>query len=118
MTAQRIQRVEIPGILLSSVFCPFCGKEVVTTSPDGDDVAYQECPHTLFICTDEGFIFRSSKFDENLRCSGVKEEDLPLERYGYDGFTDECTILSSFKIATYDDAPSNFGFYIGFCVDD
>lgn len=117
MKDQRIQRIEMPDLLLASIFCPFCGKEVVEALPEGDDVIYSECPHTIFICTDEGFIYRSSKFDENLSCSGVKDEDLQLEEYGYDGFTDGCTLRSSFKIATYDDPPSSFGFYIGFCAD-
>ena len=118
MAEQRIQRIVIPDLLLVSIFCPFCGKEVVEALPEGDDVIYSECPHTLFICTDEGFVYRSGAFDVNLNCLGVEDKDLPLDDSGYDEFTSRCTVESSFKIATYDDPPSNFGFYIGFFANN
>ena len=116
-----IQRVEIDAFCYASIFCPFCGQQVVENEEEVVDT--KPCKHTLFIAHDEGFEYRSKTFDEHLGISGVDDDevsgmvgdDVP----GIDGVTDLVDIPDSIKFASYVPAPSFFGSYCGFAaVDD
>lgn len=115
MSENRIQRVELNHAYDSPIHCPFCGACVVDTeaAADGGE-ATNPCPHTLFICHDEGFEYRSQRFDENLGLVGVDDDEVEVPEKGYDGLTDTVTITDSIKIAAYVPAPSFFGSYVGF----
>lgn len=79
-------------------------------SPSGFDA----CPHTLFFAHDEGFEYRSPRFDEAAGIVGVEDEDLDLPAKGIDGLTDSVVIDDAVKFAAYVGSPSFFGTYVGF----
>ena len=96
-----MQRVEITDLGDLKIHCPFCG--ALALSDDGTS----QCPHTLFICADEGgFEFVSPKLDF--------DEDVDLDELTMDEFTDTIEYQNSIKFAIYQPAPSFFGGYIGF----
>ena len=94
------------------VCCPFC-KQVVLQE-DAEQAAVDPCPHTLFIATDEGFEFRSGRYDGLKGITGVEDRDIPLGDDGWDGYTDRLCCPGAVKIASYIPAPSGFGCYLGF----
>jgi hypothetical protein len=106
-----IQRVEL-DTYTSPVFCPACGHKVI--DPDSDESPFEACSHTLFFATDEGFEFRSERFDTVKKIVGVEDDDLKLGKNGYDGFTDNLPIPNSVKFAIYVPAPGFMGMYVGF----
>lgn len=119
MAKQGIQRVELTHAYDHSIHCPFCGVKVVDmeAGAEGGNPT-NPCPHTLFVCHDEGFEYRSPKFDENVGIAGVADEDVKLPDKGYDGLTDKVTIKDSVKFASYVQAPSFFGSYVGFAPEE
>jgi hypothetical protein len=68
----------------------------------------------LFIAHDEGFEYRSPRFDENLGLINVTDEDIDLPEKGIDGLTDEVAMADAIKFASYVGPPSGFGSYVGF----
>jgi hypothetical protein len=112
-----IQRFELNAFYHHSVFCPFCGQKVVDqeAAHEGVEDFTSPCEHTLFIAHDEGFEYRSPRFDEDLGIEGVDyfDDDFP-EHDGLDTLTDKVTIPDSLKIAAYVGPPSGFGSYVGF----
>lgn len=108
--------IEIEGLFLSDTYCMFCGKKVILVEDEGYDISYEPCPHTLFIATDDGFIYRSILFDKHMKIVDVEESTLfeSEEFEGIDFFTDNCKLRNSLKFSDYDPPPSNHGAYIGF----
>ena len=106
------QRVEI----LSdehSIHCPFCGANAITAG-DEDEMAEEFCKHTLFMAHDEGFEYRSGRFDELMGVAGVESDEIEFGDKGVDGYTDTIDLVDSVKFALYQPAPSFFGAYVGF----
>lgn len=106
-----IQRVEFCSHS-GPVCCPFCGRIVLPDDPD--DPAVHPCAHTLFIATDEGFEFRSGRFDALMGLEGVEDRDIDPGEDGWDAYTDRVCCPDSIKIASFIPAPSGFGCYVGF----
>ena len=106
----RIQRVELPHE--TSIYCPFCGKDVHVIRDDEIDL--NPCPHTLFIAHDEGFEYRSKKFNEVMRLPVELDDLSDMGDENYDSITDKSPIPYSIKFASYQPAPSFFGVYVGF----
>lgn len=108
-----IQRVELNTFYDHKIHCPFCGQQVVGP---GDDEEWQStpCPHTLFVATDDGFEFRSARFNEAMDLSGVDDADIDLPDAGYDGLTDQVVIDDALKFAAYVGPPGGMGSYVGF----
>ena len=115
MSKQVIQRVELNAFYDSSIYCPFCGQKVfdVEAADDGGDIG-NPCPHTLFIAHDDGFEFRSPRFDEDLNIVGVEDYEIELPDYGIDGLTDSVTLADAVNFAASVGPPSGFGSYVGF----
>ena len=72
------------------------------------------CIHTLFMAHDEGFEYRSERFDSDRGIAGIADENVELPEKGYDGLTDQVAIADSVKFASYAGMPSGFGSYVGF----
>lgn len=115
-----IQRVELSSYEIP-LHCPFCGRRVLSYPEDEREAAttpedmVTPCPHTLFVAHDEGFEYRSARFEQAMGLSA--DEDLLTADLGddsYDSFTDKVPIRDSIKIASYVPAPSGFGTYVGF----
>lgn len=110
-----IQRVELLKHYDASIHCPFCGAKVVNmeegTKPEDMCVP---CPHTLFVANDEGFEYRSKRFDDDVGIADVPDAEVEFPEGGCDELTDRCTIADSLKIASYVGAPSGLGSYVGF----
>jgi hypothetical protein len=94
------------------VCCPFCRHVVLRE--DAEETSVDPCPHTLFIATDEGFEFRSGRYDALKRITGVEDQAIPLDGHGWDGYTDQLCCPGAVKIALYTPAPSGLGCYVGF----
>jgi hypothetical protein len=111
-----IQRVELKAFYHVSIYCPFCGAKVIDmeAADSGEEVHTNPCQHTLFIAHDEGFEYRSPRFDENLGLVNVTNEDIDLSEKGIDGLTDELAVADAIKFASYVGPPSGFGSYVGF----
>lgn len=114
---KKIQIVEINTHYEIQLHCPFCGCTPIT-----EDGEATPCVHTLFVAHDEGFVFRSDRFNENLKLEGLSEgqvqEQVGDTEHGYDGLTSTVTLADSIKFASYVGAPSFFGSYIGFAPLD
>ena len=108
----RIQRIELACYTLR-LYCPLCGK--VAYPEDAEGLAeLKPCKHTLFVAHDEGFEYRSSRFNQLMKIENVADDDLELDGKGYDDFTDKLCCPDSVKFAIYVPAPSCFGAYYGF----
>ena len=70
----------------------------------------EPCPHTLFVAHDEGFEYRSERFNNQL---GLPEgdDDIELPIKGIDGLTDQAAADGAVKFAAYVGPPSFFGSY-------
>ena len=102
------------------VLCPFCGCMTYPGDKEEDwtfDPETCVCVHTLFVATDEGFEYRSSRFNQHM---GLPEDpdsepEIPEDNDGgYDGFTSLVSISGSIKYACYTPAPGCLGAYFGF----
>lgn len=112
----RIQRIE----LLTdehAIHCPFCGALGISQG-DSEDMVTEFCEHALFMAHDEGFEYRSSRFDLLMKIEGVDNDEVDLGDKGMDGFTDAVPLDGSVKFALYQPAPSFFGAYVGFAPTD
>jgi len=109
--AAKIQRVVLNTYDLS-VHCPFCG-ETPDVRKDGQLVGLKKkrCKHLLFIAHDEGFEFRSARFNKLMKLP--KGEDFHIE-VGYDKFTDSTPTPEGVKFAVFTPSPVFFGAYYGF----
>jgi len=112
----KIQKVVLTGDY-TAPHCPFCGTQ---TMIEGDAAGGKmiPCPHALFVATDEGFEYRSDRFDSLKGIHGAGNGDLDSGDDGYDGFTDDLVIANGIKFAMYAPAPSFFGSYFGFAPLD
>ena len=110
-----IQRVELASYDIP-LHCPFCGERAYDPDPE-KQAKLKPCQHTLFIAHDEGFEYRSARFDQLMGIEGVADDDVELGDKGYDGFTDRVCCPDSVKFATYIPAPSFFGAYHGFAPE-
>lgn len=106
----KIQRIEL-SCCGHPLFCPFCGQKAF--DPD-TGLPEKPCEHVLFVATDEGFEYRSPRFDRLMNIENVGDFDIELGDHGYDGFTDLVRCADSVKFATYVGPPSFFGGYHGF----
>lgn len=110
-----IQRVALASYDIP-LHCPFCG--ACAHDPDPEKQArLKPCQHTLFMVHDEGFEYRSARFDQLMGIEGVADDDVELGDKGYDGFTDRVCCPDSVKFATFIPAPSFFGAYYGFAPE-
>lgn len=92
-------------------FCPFCGHQVIVGGDEEREV--DPCEHTLFMCTDHGFEFKSDRLDENLGIKNGDEHSLTEFSGDYDELTDKVTMYGAVKFAHYT-PHSSLGAYIGF----
>lgn len=117
----KIQRVVLNTYDLS-VHCPFCG-ETPDNRKNGELVGFKKkpCKHLLFIAHDEGFEYRSNRFNKLMKLPKgefkPKDEDFHIE-VGYDKFTDGTPAPEGVKFAVYVPAPVFFGAYYGFAPLD
>lgn len=102
------------------VKCPFCSFQLF---PGDEDEGFQfdastcVCEHTLFVATDYGFEYRSSRFNQHMGLPDNQESEpgLPEDNDGgYDGFTSIVRIPGAVKFASYTPAPGCLGVYFGF----
>jgi hypothetical protein len=113
----RIQRVELHTYDLP-VHCPFCGQ-----TPDnrkgGEMLGLKKkvCKHLLFMAHDEGFEYRSDRFNRLMKIPKgdfePKDEDFHVDG-SFDAFTDKTPAPEGVKFAVYVPGPSGFGGYYGF----
>lgn len=109
MNPGTIQRVELSCYDIP-IHCPFCGSVALETDPEKQQ-NMRPCSHLLFVATDEGFEFRSSRFDNHMESA---ENDCGSDDTGMDELTDRVAMENALKFAVYVPAPSGFGAYIGF----
>jgi hypothetical protein len=107
-----IQRVEILTDEYP-IHCPFCGALAISAR-NAEEMATEFCEHVLFMAHDEGFEYRSAKFDSLMGINGVDTYEIKIGEQGFDGYTDRVELVDSVKFALYQPAPSFFGAYIGF----
>ena len=81
--SKKIQRVELNKFYNASIHCPFCGVKIIDTeaAESGADPT-NPCPHTLFVAHDEGFEYRSPRFDENLGLTNTSKEEIEFPDKG------------------------------------
>lgn len=112
---KKIQRVELTTSYEASIHCPFCGQMAWDTS----DGSLTPCVHTLFVAHDEGFEFRSPRFNKAAGLAEKGNDNLSADDRGTDEITDDVAIPDAVKFAAYAGPPSRFGAYIGFApVED
>ena len=109
---QKIQRVELLG-QETALHCPFCGAKAYSPDPD-ETQSLKPCEHALFVAHDEGFEYRSPRFDRIMNLAGVADDDIDPGAKGYDALTDGVICPDAVKFACYVPAPSFFGSYHGF----
>lgn len=108
-----IQKVEIEH--KSPINCPHCGTRVVSLDEVDTEggPSITPCPHTLFICHDEGFEYRSETYDTKKGIGGLSNDEIRAEE-GWDHYTDQLELDGAIKFASYVPAPSGYGVYVGF----
>ena len=114
---RKIQRVELNQFYDTSIFCPFCGKKVVDMDAgEAGEEATHPCVHTLFVSHDEGFEYRSTRFDQAMTIEGAGDEAvMGSDTFeNMDAFTDRVEVEDGIKFASYVGPPSGFGSYVGF----
>lgn len=112
----KIQRVELSNDSLP-LHCPFCGAIAHESDENwGEEVS--PCKHVLFIAHDEGFEYRSDRFNVLMNISEQDDFAPGQGKHGYDGFTDKVPLADAIKFAYYVPAPSFFGVYIGLAHTD
>ncbi len=94
-------------------FCMFCGHQVILGGDEHREI--DPCEHTLFMCTDHGFEFKSSDFDEHFGIKNGDEHSLGDTVFSgnYDEQTDKVAIYGAVKFAHYT-PHSHLGAYLGF----
>ena len=110
----KIQKVEVGSD--SPIHCVFCGQRILSMAVEDAEARENitPCPHTLFVCHDDGFEYRSAKFDAAMGISGINDEDIDTGgSLGWDGFTDKLEMPFSIKVTSYAPAPSGLGVYVG-----
>jgi hypothetical protein len=106
----KIQKVEL-ACYDHPIFCPFCGQKAFEPDVESPE---NLCKHVLFIANDEGFEYRSPRFNRLMNIENVADFDVELGDSGYDGFTDSLCCADSVKFAIYVGPPAFFGAYYGF----
>jgi len=119
MEKRKIARVEL-DCYDSPIHCIFCGKRIINLPPpdtdeDTSNTTIQPCEHTLFVATDEGFEYRSGRFDEVLKKSSKGTDD---DDDSYDSITDNLDISNAIKLAIYVPPPGFWGSYVGFAMPE
>jgi hypothetical protein len=109
MEAQKILRIESSD-LRNRFCCPFCGHTPFDFNIIDDQAA---CEHALFAAIDEGFGFRSARFDRLVVEQGIADED-ESGFNGYDWMTDELALAGAVKFIQYGHVPRNEAAYFGF----
>jgi hypothetical protein len=98
------------------IVCPFCGKSVAGGTTD-EDWEVTPCEHLLFVAVDEGFEYRSKRFNDHMNFPENMEFPNILPEYkgdSIDRFTSKVTIPNAVKYACYTPPPSLMGAYYGF----
>jgi len=108
-----IQKIEIEHN--RPFHCPHCGARVVSLDEVDNEKgpSITPCPHTLFICSDEGFEYRSEIYDSLKEIGGLSNDEIGVEE-SWDNYTDQLELEGATKFASYVPAPSGFGVYVGF----
>ena len=112
MSPKLIACIEVPHD--TTIFCPFCGQQVINPSAEDMEDYCSACPHTLFFAHDMAFEFRSERFDVAVGITGVDGDDIELPEHGIDGLTNQVAIEGAVKFASYVPPPSFYGTYVGF----
>lgn len=101
------------------IYCPFCD-QIIRDEDEEGEFFYEPnvCPHLLFSACDDGFEFRSERFNEHMNIES-KEDDEDFDDFHPDGinidaFTDKVTIPGSVKYAIYEGLGDSLGAYYGF----
>lgn len=119
----KIQRVEINKANESNIHCPFCGTLVLDNEKlyGGDNTemndiseVFTQCVHTLFLAHDEGFEFRSGRYNAQKSIVGLENDAIQFSEdfEGWDMYTNDLEIADSIKFALFDSSP--MGSYLGF----
>lgn len=112
-----IQRTELRTYYYTPVHCPFCGTRVMGADPV-DETRITACPHTLFIAHDTAFEYRSTRFDQDMKLTGLSDQEVDARGLdaegGIDAFTNRVGVADAIKIAAYAPEPSPYGSYYGF----
>ena len=80
-------------------------------------VSINPCMHTLFVATDEGFEYRSARFNEALDIVDLLDDEIECQfgdAAGFDGITDRVDLPDAVKFAAYVGPPGGMGSYVGF----
>ena len=97
------------------IVCPFCEQTVAGGTTDEDWEA-TPCEHTLFIAVDDGFEYRSDRFNDHMAFpEDIKfSDELPNhEDDSIYSFTSKVTLPDAVKYAIYSPF-SSYGAYYGF----
>lgn len=111
LNMKKIQRVELNKFYDADVHCLFCGQKVIDYQ-DMDNPT-RPCAHTLFVANDEGFEYRSERFDQIVREQNIPDEESD-DFEGRDTMTDMIEVVDGIKVASYVGPPSGMGVYVGF----
>jgi len=102
------------------VVCPFCGFQACPSHDTEGwefDRATCICEHSLFVVTDFGFEFRSSRFNQHMNLPDDQESEPPMpededgDSDSYDAFTSKVRIPGSVK---FEICSTHFGVSYGF----
>ena len=109
---QRVEFCDTNGHL----YCPFCGHCVIGINEEfGQESFLGPCIHTLYVAHDEGFEYRSEKFNELAKMPDDGDE-FDFQDVSIEELTDSIELRDSVKFALYVPAPSFYGTYLGFWV--
>ena len=127
----RLEKINIDADVLP-IYCPICHgsvfgdkeeiEEMNEDDPDPWDLEWDftPCVHTLFIASDDGFLYRSTRYNKHMSFPENHDEifyaDLPEVYDGFDDLTDNISLPGAIKFAGY---ATHGSIYFGFApVED
>lgn len=124
----QVNRIERCRSFDHPIHCIYCGADTQVFELAPDEMT--PCPHLLYLALDDGFMYLSEKAQNILKSLGFEvrvegdfidvspaTEELEEQYEGIDQITDVIIAPESFKIASYQPAPSFLGLYAGFAPE-
>jgi hypothetical protein len=115
-----VQSIDLYDDSENPICCPFCGTKVANGASEEDQWIVGECEHLLFAAHDEGFEYKSTRFEKAIEAAkaGMSEDERDELDNDYDELFNKMNIKNAFYFRSIVGPPAQFSAYIGFAPLD
>jgi hypothetical protein len=112
----KMQCVELYDDHENPVHCPLCGVKICASASDQTEWMVEQCEHLLFLATDEGFEYRSDRFDKAVEAALNNKSDEEREDLSDDvnALVELVEIQDAFMFQSVMGPPAQFNSYVAF----